>query len=44
MIDGDIEDIKVRMNVIKHKILVMSGKGGDHFLYVFSLMLSSIWY
>ncbi len=28
MIDPDIEDIKVRMNVIKHKLLVMSGKGG----------------
>ncbi len=28
MIDPDIEDIKIRMNVIKHKILVMSGKGG----------------
>ena len=25
MIDPDIEDIKIRMNVIKHKILVMSG-------------------
>lgn len=28
MIDPDIEDIKIRMNVIKRKILVMSGKGG----------------
>lgn len=28
MIDPDIEDIKIRMNVIKHKILVLSGKGG----------------
>lgn len=28
MIDPDIEDIKIRMNVIKHKLLIMSGKGG----------------
>lgn len=28
MIDPDIEDIRVRMNVIKHKLLVLSGKGG----------------
>jgi Mrp family chromosome partitioning ATPase len=26
--DPDIEDIKIRMNVIKHKIFIMSGKGG----------------
>jgi hypothetical protein len=30
MIDTDIEDIKVRMNVIKNKILIMSGKGGEN--------------
>ncbi len=27
-IDTDIEDINVRMNAIKHKIIILSGKGG----------------
>ena len=27
-IDTDIEDINVRMNCIKHKLIVLSGKGG----------------
>ena len=37
MIDPDIEDIKVRMNVIKHKILVMSGKQNKPFIFIFFL-------
>ena len=32
-IETDIEDINVRMNSIKHKLLVLSGKGGK--LYIF---------
>jgi Mrp family chromosome partitioning ATPase len=27
-VDADIEDINTRMAVIKHKIIVLSGKGG----------------
>lgn len=27
-VDADIEDINTRMNAIKHKIIILSGKGG----------------